>query len=201
VLALTLSGAALPSEIRAAAMTAVPAALGGFVFLVILARQRALADKLLAWLVNRINPLQRFDVSGWAFQFLDGLKPLTAPRRLLSVMLWTALGWGCTITAGYLLMFVFYDQSNWVTAGLFIGVLALAVALPAVPGNVGTYEVAIIVALQATGYGEPANKALVFAVLLHTIDVLVYVVTGLAGFFQQGISLVQLSQAVRDSRQ
>lgn len=200
VLALTLAAAPLPPEIRAAAVTAAPVVLLGFITLVILAHQRSLAERLLtAALGHVITPLRRFDLAAWALNFLDGLKPLAAPRKLLVVLGWTALSWGCTIAAGYTLMFALYDAGNWFTASLFIGVLAFAVALPAVPGNLGTYELAIVTVLQATGYGEPANLALAFAVLLHAVDIFVYILAGLYGFVQQGMSFGQLSRAIQAS--
>ena len=74
---------------------------------------------------------------------------------------------------------------------------AFAIAVPAVPGNVGTYETAILLALGAVGYADNINTATAFAVTVHTVNVVVHATTGVLGFVQEGISIDQLSQGVR----
>jgi uncharacterized membrane protein YbhN (UPF0104 family) len=113
---------------------------------------------------------------------------LTQPRKLLAALLWTALGWVCTAGAGWALMFAFYDRGDVWVASLFVSAVAFAVALPAVPGNLGTFELAIVTVLTLTRGGEPAGQAVAFAVILHAIDLGVYMLAGLFGFFHLGLS-------------
>jgi uncharacterized membrane protein YbhN (UPF0104 family) len=108
----------------------------------------------------------------------------------------TALGWGLSAAAGYCLMFTFYDQASWITTLLYIAAAAFVIAVPAVPGNLGPYELSIILALNATGYGEPSAKAAAFAVLVHGLNLAVHATTGLLGFIQEGVSMQQISQGV-----
>jgi glycosyltransferase 2 family protein len=202
LLGFALAAGPLPDEFRRAAAFAVPAVIAGFLILVLLSRQRAFAHRLLASILKRFPAaLPQQKVTAWLDHFLDGLAPLTKPRALGLALFWTAVSWGFSTAAGYIVMLVFYDQASWVASCLFIAAASLAIAIPAVPGNVGPYELSIIAALGAVGYGEPHNTATAFALVVHGLNLALYGVTGLLGFIQEGISLGQLSQGVQEMRQ
>lgn len=198
----------VPDELRAAAVLAGPIALIGFLVLVFLSWRRALALRLLAAVVGRLerskegrsgaSPLQK--LSEWFAQFLDGLAPLANPRALFRALGWTALAWGLSVAAGYVLMFAFYPVASWAATCLYIAAAAFSIAVPAIPGNVGTYEGSILLALNAVGYGEPLEVAVAFALVVHGVNLAVHVSTGIIGFIQEGISLGQLSQGVQGIR-
>jgi glycosyltransferase 2 family protein len=202
LLGLALAAGPLPDEFRGAAAFAVPAVIAGFLILVLLSRQRAFVHRLLASVLKRfpaVLPEQK--VTAWLDHFLDGLAPLTKPRALGLALFWTAVSWGFSTAAGYIVMLAFFDQASWAASCLFIAAASLAIAIPAVPGNVGPYELSIIAALSAVGYGEPRNTATAFALVVHGLNLALYAVTGLLGFIQEGISLGQLSQGVQEMRQ
>jgi uncharacterized membrane protein YbhN (UPF0104 family) len=100
--------------------------------------------------------------------------------------------------AGYVLMYAFFDEASLAATMLYIAAAAFAIALPAVPGNLGTYEASILLALTAMGY-EQSSSAIAFAVMVHAVNVFVHATTGVFGFIQEGISLTQLSQGVRQN--
>ncbi|MBI5670428.1 MAG: flippase-like domain-containing protein [Chloroflexi bacterium] len=205
LLAGALVAGPVPDELRAAAAVAGPAALVGFLALVFLSWQRARALRLLAVLVGRFDsgrsgasPLRRLSV--WFAQFLDGLAPLAHPRALLYALGWTALGWGLSVTAGYVLMLAFYPVASWAATCLYIAAAAFSIAVPALPANLGAYEGSILLALGAVGYGNPPEVAVAFALVVHGVNLAVHVSTGMVGFMQEGISLAQLSQGVQGMR-
>ncbi|NWG17493.1 MAG: flippase-like domain-containing protein [Chloroflexi bacterium] len=205
LLAAALAAGPVPDDLRAAAAAVAPAAFIVFLGMVLLSRRRTLALRLLAALVGRFDRagvagnsasgLSRLSV--WFVQFLDGLLPLAQPRALLLALGWTAVAWGFSVAAGYVLMFAFYDIANWMATGLYIAAVAFSIALPAVPGNLGTYEGSILLALAATGYGEPFEVAAAFALVVHGVNLGVHVSTGIVGFIEEGISLGQLSRDVQ----
>lgn len=200
ILALALASAPLPDELRGAATFFAPAVVLGFVVLIMLAGMRARALRVAAWVVERVPFLQRWNVLAWLGHFLDGLNPLTQPKALALVLMWTAASWVCSLASGYLLMLAFFEQADWTTTFLFTAAASLAVAVPAVPGNLGTYEVSILLALRTTGYGEPAGVATAFAIAVHAVNLLVNSALGVYGFVQEGVSLERLSQGVREMR-
>jgi uncharacterized membrane protein YbhN (UPF0104 family) len=95
-------------------------------------------------------------------------------------------------------MFAFFDQADWATTCLYIAAAALAIAVPAVPGNMGTYELSIILALQAVNINATANTIVSFAVVVHWTNLVVHALMGVIGFMQEGISLSQLSKGVQE---
>ncbi len=191
LLALALTAGPVPDELKAAAAFAVPASIGGFIILVILSGQRGFIRRM----------LKNDRLRGWAEHFLDGLQPLTQASALGQALFWTAVSWGFSTAAGYILMFAFFPEGSWAATCLYIAAAAFAIAVPAVPGNLGPYELSILLALSAAGYGEPRDVAAAFALVVHGVNLGVHATTGLIGFIQEGISLGQLSEGVQQMRQ
>lgn len=198
---LALMMGSIPDELRAASVVAAIAAIVGFTILVFLASRRDWAKRVFHFVLQHIPFLKRMIVlESWFEQFLDGLMPLTKPRALFLAFSWTGISWTFSTLAGYVLMFAFFEEASLAATMLYIAAAAFAIALPAVPGNVGTYEASILLALTAMGY-EQSNAAIAFAVMVHAVNVFVHVTTGVVGFIQEGISLGQLSQEVQQLQQ
>lgn len=200
ILAMALSAGPLPDELHSAAMFFAPAVVVGFAFLILLASQQERALKVAERLVGHIGFVQRRNMLAWLRQFLDGLTPLTQPSALIQVVVLAAASWACSLLSGYVLMIAFYGRGDWATTCLFSAAASLAVAVPAVPGNLGTYEASIMLALGAMGFGEPAATAVAFAIAVHAVNLLVNSALGVYGFVQEGVSLDQLSQGVREMK-
>jgi glycosyltransferase 2 family protein len=188
----------VPEELRYAGAIAGAAGFGGFLLLVYLSRRRETASRILTYFAARLPLLERFNLRTWLDQFLDGLQPLATARTLFLALFWTSISWGFSVFAGYIVMFTFYDNPTLAVTCLYIAAASLAIAVPAVPGSLGTFEVSILLALGAMGFGEPITVATAFAVTVHATNLAVYAAVGIAGFIQEGIALDQLSRGVRD---
>ena len=197
MMAVALTAGPVPNWLRVAGFSSGAMALVGFLMLVFLSRQRDLTHRLLNWFSERFAFLDRLQVKSLLDHFLDGLLPLAQTRTLAPALFWNAVSWGLSVLAGYVLMFAFFDEASWAVTCLYIAAAAFSIAVPAVPGNIGTYEAAIFGALSAFGYGEPESTAIAFALAVHAINVGVHALTGIVGFVQEGITLDQLSQGVR----
>jgi uncharacterized protein (TIRG00374 family) len=199
LLAITLG--AQSDELKAASTVAAVIAVTGFAILILFASRRQWAKWLFNFGVRMLPFLKRFPIlEEWFDQFLDGLMPLARPRALSQAIFWTVISWLFSIGAGYVLMFAFFDRASIAATMLYIAAAAFAIALPAVPGNIGTYEASILLALYAMGY-EQSDTAVAFAVMVHAVNVIVHSATGVLGFIREGISLTQLSQGVRQMQQ
>jgi len=203
VVGLLIAGEQVPPELRAAALGSGVIALAAFAFMLVMAAQRDLTHKLLGFFTARVPFLRRVDLAAWLDHTLDGFKPLTRVSSLVNVLLWTAISWGFSLLSGYALMFVFYPQGDVVATLLFIAAASFAVALPAIPGNVGPYEGSIIFALGALGYTSTSigfATATAFAFAVHFVNLAVNAVLGVMGFIAEGVSLGQVSQGVQQLR-
>ncbi len=195
-----VAGNDVPEALRSAGLFSGVIAVVGFGMLIVFAHQHALLEHVLDWFKARIPFLQKTAIDEWLATFLDGLQPLTDLRLLIQAVGWTTISWVLSVIAGYILMFAFYPQGDWSATALYIAAAAFAIALPAVPGNIGTYEASIMLALTALGYEQGAT-AVAFAVMVHAVNVFVHATTGVIGFIQEGISLEQLSDGVQQIRQ
>ncbi len=192
---ISLAFASVPLELRAAGALGFGAVVVGLVGLLVLAKQRTLANYLLVRLPENLRPI----VTRWASQFLDGLMPLTRLSLFVSVVGWTVISWVLSVIAGYWLMFAFFPAGDWVATMLYIASAAFVIAVPAVPGNLGTYEASIWLVLTVLGY-VPSESVVAFALVVHAVNVLVHAATGVLGFIQEGLSLGQLTQGVQALR-
>ncbi|MCS6835182.1 MAG: flippase-like domain-containing protein [Anaerolineae bacterium] len=196
LLSLALIVGSVPQELRLVGASSAALALLGFGLLIALAMRPAWAQNVLSWLIARLSVLQRWPLARWLDQFLEGLQPLAHPMTLFIALTWTTLAWALSVWAGYVLMYALYDRADLATTALYIAAAAFAIALPAVPGNVGTYEASILLALTAMGYAFD-GRALAFAVLVHAVNVFVHVSTGIVGFMAEGLSWDQFKQTAQ----
>jgi len=192
----SLALAPVPATLQTAGGVAGFFVVVGFIALVILAKQRPRVGRWLDLLSERFPVLLRLNAKVLADGFLKGLEPITQPRALISGVGWTAISWAFSLAGGYVLMFAIFEDASLATTMLYIASAAFAIAVPAVPGNIGTYEASILLALTAMGY-QDSSAMLAFAVLVHAVNVLVHASTGIIGFIQQGISLGQLTGGVQ----
>lgn len=197
---LALTVAPVPLELRTAGAFGAGMAIGGFVVLIIVARQRVMAEQFIGWLVVKIPILNRLKLANFVSDFIDGLIPILNFSSLSQAIFWTILSWILSVFAGYILMFAFFEQGDLTATMLYIAAAAFAVALPAVPGNIGTYEASILLALVALGY-QQSDTAIAFAITVHAVNVFVHASTGVVGFMREGISLNQLRTGVQQMQQ
>jgi glycosyltransferase 2 family protein len=199
LLAFALSSGPVPFELRLAGAGGGALVLVGFIVLVVMAAQRQRVLQLVDTLQTRLHFLQHLPLQKLIGSFLEGLQLLTNPRRLGFGMLLTALSWGISVFAGYILMFAFFTDANHLAVTcLYIASAAFVIAVPAVPGNVGTYEASIIFALSSFGYGNDVAVATAFAVVVHGVNLVTHLAAGVYGFVEEGISIQRLSQGVRE---
>lgn len=199
-LAFALAAGPVPDWLRAAGISGGITALAGFLTLVFLSRQRDLTHRLLHPLVTRFPVLEKLRFSALVNDFLDGLEPLAHLNTLLRAFFWNAVSWGFSLASGYVLMYTFYEDASLVATCLYIAAASFAIAVPAVPGNVGTFEFAIMLALVAVGYGDEST-ATAFAVMVHVVNLGTYAALGIFGFVEEGVSISQLSRGVREVRE
>lgn len=204
-LGIGLAQGSVPDLIRRYAISSAVVAVAGFICLVVLASRRQLARRLVESVLQRFARTRQTTTGErllrWLEHFLDGLLPLTQPRALMSALVWTLMSWGFSTAAGYVLMFTFYAEANLAVTMLYIAAAAFAIAVPAAPGNLGPYELSILLVLGAMGYGEPSGTATAFAVTVHFVNLAVHATTGVLGFMQEGVSMGQLFSGVQRMRE
>lgn len=197
--ALVLAGAATSTELQAAAMLGAALAVGGFIVLLALAYHRAFTEALVSRLAAKSALLRRLRIDKPAGDFFDGLAPILDRHSLALAIFWTAVSWALSAVVNYVLMFAFFDRGDWTAGILSVVMSAFAIALPAVPASIGTYEASILGALILLGYDQ-SDAAIAFAVAVHALNILFNAATGIFGLAQEGISLSQLQSGARQMK-
>lgn len=194
MLSLSLVVVDLPSEVTSVGLT-LSAVTGLLIVGLVILRVRANWAFILLSGVRRWIPVFRAAYwQQWLQEIVDGIKTMSRFRLVLAALVWTALSWLCDIFSVYVLLFMMFDMPTLGTA-LIVTVLAgLSVALPALLGNLGPFEGAVVSGIWLAGLIEaltpPENApAVVVAVTLHALTLGVYVILGVIGVAAKKLSL------------
>jgi uncharacterized protein (TIRG00374 family) len=111
-----------------------------------------------------------------AASFVRGAASLRDPRLAAVALVLTAVSWIPLALSTWVLMIGFHLGLS-VLAGLLVTIATgLSLVLPSSPGAVGVFEAAALVGLKA--YGIDKADALSFAIVLHAVNFLPYVLAG-----------------------
>ncbi len=106
-----------------------------------------------------------------------GLAAARRPKLVAGAFCWTALGWLAVIVSTWLVMRGFDLELPIAAALLVVVATNLVQILPSSPSALGVFEAATLVALSA--YGVDEATALSFALVLHALSVLPFLVAGI----------------------
>ena len=99
------------------------------------------------------------------------------------MLLLSFLHWGVEIVSFILIFCALGVTWNVATPVLVLSAVCFACLLPSVPGGLGIFEYAVILALSTQGVTE--NQAFALAVVLHLSQLLVTASLGLYGWFKE----------------
>jgi len=150
------------------------------------------ADRIEKWLSNRSSrlPFIEKSIKPLIIRVIHGLTSLAKPKNLLSGIFWILCSWFLwTSLLFYALRII--DPAAPVWWAIFTeGVLALGIALPSAPASLGIYEGTMVIALSVLGIDR--NSALSTAIILHSLQILITSILGIAGLAVHGLSLADV---------
>ncbi len=124
-------------------------------------------------------------------QVLQGFAPMSNPAVALRIVLWSLASWGINVVTVYLLLRAFNIEVSAMAAGVLVVITNLSMAVPAAPGSIGTFELAVVTVLQVLGQSKEVSQA--SAILYHFIGLAPVAVMGIIAAIQQGISFGALN--------
>lgn len=167
----------------------------GLIVLYLLARYREWAMKQYKNFAKRWAVLSKY--GGEQLEgFLSGLAVLTDVRRFLRFIFWMLLNWGVAVGQFYLILLAFFPEGKFLWAAFLLGVIALGIAVPSTPGNLGAFELAAVGALLVFGLDE--SQATAMAVTAHLSNYLITGILGAFGLAQDGETLSSLYNQLRN---
>jgi uncharacterized protein (TIRG00374 family) len=126
--------------------------------------------------LRRISPLSGERLDAIVAELTHGLSGLRHPGLALEAFVWTLAAWLLTALSSYLVALAFHLHVP-LSSGVLVAVaVGLGMILPSAPAAVGVFETAALIALAA--YGIPHSAALPYAVVLHLVNFVPFVVVG-----------------------
>jgi glycosyltransferase 2 family protein len=166
------------SWIRPAATLAVVLAVGVGVAIVLLVRYE---ERSLIWVMTPLSWLPFFSrgrIDAAASRLADGLVGLRRPNVALQALAWTTSSWLALALSAWLVTLAFSFDLPIAAGVLIASAIGLAMILPSAPAALGVFEGATLVALRA--YDISPSPALSYALVLHALNFLPFIVAGLA---------------------
>ncbi len=199
LLGITLAMLPVGLEIGVLGMGLGVGAVIGIGVLVVFAARPGWAHALLARMRRFVPPLRRPALDTWLNHLLDGIRPLASPRKALLAVWWTAIAWTASVVSGYILLYAIFDHPTWAAALAMIVLASFVIAVPAVPGNLGPFEAAVVFGLASADLVESATAApaLAFALLVHAVNVASYISLGLIGLWYEDVGLGEVTHAAQ----
>ncbi len=203
MLGLTLVLLDVPGEVSSAGALVGAGAIVGAVVLAMFAYRPVYAFRLLDFTERLIPPLKKLNLKPITANFIEGLRPMSQPRVAATVVLWTAISWAFSIGAGFVFLFVIFEDPTLSATLAYIVLASFSVALPAVPGNLGPFEGAVVGGLWIGGLissaGSPQNApAVAFAAILHATTLGLYIILGIIGLYFEQASISQIAAGSRE---
>ena len=167
---------------------------GAIVVFVALTVRPSLTNRAIGLLLLFVPARFRVGVRGLAETFIEGLGSLDSAKKVLVIFIMSLPVWIMESLMYYLITLSF-DEFN-VSFALAMVVTAtsnLVGALPAAPGNVGTFEWAIkatLLSFRSLGYSPEVSVA--YAATLHVVLWLPVVVAGIMYLWYEHRSLMEL---------
>lgn len=124
-------------------------------------------------------------------QVLRGFAPMSNPAVALRIILLSLATWAVNTIYVYVLLRAFNLEVSPMAAGVLVVGANLIMAVPAAPGSVGTFELAVITVLQALGQTRGVSQS--FAILYHFMGLAPVALFGVISVIYLGISFSALS--------
>jgi uncharacterized protein (TIRG00374 family) len=154
---------------------------------------RTLVARVVSLLPSSLSkPLQSF-----LFDLIDGAAVIRTPGRIVSIIVLTAAVWFSSFLQFYVMLELFpYHQSMLFAVTLTVFV-ALAVAIPSVPGFIGVFQAGCVAAGALFGY--PQEAAVVYSLMIHVLSYLLFIGLGFWLLAVHDLSLFDLKRAVESN--
>jgi uncharacterized protein (TIRG00374 family) len=169
--------------------------LGGIVLialilLFVLSRSHGKSYDFLSRFTIHLPPATRKRIDDIKYSFLSGLQFLRSTRHLFVVSSLSLFSWLAQAAMVYLLILAFQFSISLWGAVIITAVVAIMLTIVIAPWNIGTFQGAMVAAMQPFGITKP--EALAFSFLLHIFVYLPPVILGTFYSFKEGLTFKEL---------
>jgi uncharacterized protein (TIRG00374 family) len=159
---------------------AVAAFLMGWLTFIMAARRQQLMH-LVEFAVRRLPDHWKTYLVSRLHNGLDSLDVLQQRADLVKIALWSALAWAAAILTNQATMLALDIHLDFSASLLVLVAILAGINVAAVPGRIGVFEWACVLALAVYGVGQA--QALSYGLLLHAIVYIPMILSGVISFY------------------
>lgn len=197
-LAAVLPFVALPEGAAAKVMVITIVAVGALAVMLVMGVMRERTHRLARVVTGRLPARHADHAHGVLDQFLHGFAVLSTPRVAAPVLALSLVVWGLAAIGIWCVLFAFHLALSPAAPIFVLALVSLAFVVPASPGYVGVFHLAVVSALRA--FAVDGSVALSYAFVAHIIAFAPPMVLGAVYLWRSGLSWGRLL-AVRRSPQ
>jgi glycosyltransferase 2 family protein len=145
------------------------------------------------WVVRRLPEKFGVGLKRVIKSILGGMQILPNPLLLLSVFLVSLALWFLPILSSYVMILAFDIDVPFSAAVVVFIFIGFGTALPNLPGMIGPYQYACVLALGLFGVAEA--QSLAYGIVLNAVQFLTLIVQGLLAWPLAGVSLSDIRRA------
>lgn len=184
-LGISLPFVEVPSNMQGPALTLGVLVTVGALFLLLLVLKPGIAHGIAHFVAGRLPERFGQRIEKATDEVLQGFAPMSDPPVALRVVLWSLGTWSFNVLTVYLMLLSFNITVSPLAAAVLVVAANLIMVVPAAPGSVGTFELAVITVLEALG--QPRAVAQSFALFYHFIGLAPVAILGIVGMIQLGV--------------
>ncbi len=165
------------SWLDAAAIVAIVLAVGIAVAAGLLAIYGEAPVRVLLRPLRRVSAISELRVERAVHELAQGLAGLRHAGVAIRGFAWTLVAWMLSALCAYFVLLAFHLHLPFACAVLVVVAVGLGMIVPSPPAAIGVFEGAALVALKI--YGISYSAALPYALVLHAINFIPFVIVGL----------------------
>lgn len=185
LLGISLPFVEVPANMQGPALTLGVLVTLGAVFLLVLVLKPSIAHGIAHFVGSKLPSRFGERIEKATDEVLQGFAPMSNPPVALKVVLWSLGTWGFNVVTVYLMLLAFNITVSPMSAAVLVVAANLIMVVPAAPGSVGTFELAVITVLEALG--QPRAVAQSFALFYHFIGLAPVAIMGIIAMIQLGV--------------
>lgn len=165
---------------------------GLLLFFVLLVALPSLAQRVIAVLLGSFPSKWRTGADGIVIRFIEGLKILHDPKRMMIIFAYSLLLWSIEAVVGYIVGISFQLKLSLPVYFMATAAANLATSLPTTQAGIGPYEFFSKQTLVL--FGADSSIAVAYAILLHAILILPLVFLGFVYLWRENLSLSKITR-------
>ena len=162
----------------------------------ILRRERAV--KIIDRILRRLPGKPAQKVNHVIHHFIDGFQVITDVKRLLYLLLLSAVVWLVDVAAIYTLLLAFSFNLPVLAAFVVMVILIAGIAMPTAPGFIGNWHYACILGLSLFGIAKPEGFS--FALVYHFLSMIVVIILGAIFLPFNKLSISDMTKQMADDQ-